>query len=174
MSRVFCPDLVRTNTSTSVWSWDLAVQGPACVHGEGIFLCAWLMFVWKAAAQLQTQPSCRNLCRGLALGQRCQQIHLLPPGWLCPVPPSPESFSTAELRRAWQMCRTSGLGEHSGIMDELREVSPGIFDQAKTPITDRFHRNTELSLTRKVAFKTFSSSQVSLTGVPNLGTAQGL
>lgn len=72
------------------------------------------------------------------------------------------------------MCRTAGLGGHLGFMDRLRVVSPGIFDQAKTPLTDRLDRSAELSLTIKVAFKTFSSLQVSLTGVPNLGTVRGL
>lgn len=58
-------------------------------------------------------------------------------------------------------------------MDKLGEVSPEIFDQAN-PLADRLDRNAELSLTIKVAFKTFSSSQASLMGVPNFGAFQDL
>lgn len=161
--------------------------GPClCPWGRNLHLCMSDVSLESCSSipnSAQLHFCCRNLCLGLVLGQRCQQIHLLPPGWLCfvsldglsPLPPSP---GVIQHRLSWaghgRCSEQLGWMNPWGSWTNSERSALGSLIRQKTPLTDRLDRNAQLSLTIKVAFKTFSSSQVPLTGVPNPGTIQGL
>lgn len=151
--------ITGTSHSGTLWIWQCRAL-PVAMGKEFALVCVCVIFLWKAASQIQAQLSCTSAAGIPAWRESCTGAEVpanSPPSsrlqcfvWLwrgSALSPGIFGPGWAEQGRAGQMFRAAVLGELWGwSMDQPGGVSPGIFDQAK-PLADRLGRNAELSLT---------------------------